>query len=74
MGVLAAAVEVDALTFRGRGKALRRARQAAACDDWTTDRGIGRYPEGEAARELAALRAPIENKAPGADWTCHAAK
>jgi len=39
-----------------------------------TFRGIGRYPEGEAARELAALRPPVENKAPGADWTCQAAK
>jgi len=59
------------MTFRGRGKALRRARQAAACSE---QEPTDRYPEGARARELAALRPPVENKAPGADWTCQAAK
>jgi len=74
VGVLAAEGEVDALTFRGRGKALRRARQAAACEAWRGDNRIGGYPEGEAARELAALRPPVENKACDPSWVCQAAK
>ena len=50
------------------GKRLRRARQAAACVEAQADRGTDRYPEGATARELAALRPPVDSRAAPPNW------